>query len=488
MFAKAIVAVAALALLAPPAAADPAVVHTDKGAVRGTVTDGLRQFQGIPFAAPPVGERRWQAPQPARRWHGVYDATEPGSQCAQLAPAYGGETTYVEDCLYLNVTAPARHAHARPVMVWTHGGSNLTGRGSAYDATKMARQGDVVVVTINYRLGPMGWLGSGNYGLLDQQAALRWVQRNARSFGGDPRNVTLFGESAGASDTCANLASPAAKGLFHKAIPQSYSCASAVRTVAAATAEKARLATAVGCADDGCLRQVPAKTLLEQYAAIGGAAGPVAGTLVLPRQPAEAIATGKFNRMPIMHGNTRDEMRLFVGLSYPTEITRERYEGIIAAMFPDRADEVLARYPAGDSPRIALATVQSDYGTALSTCTHLTAYNLFTDAGVPVYAYQFADRNAPPLIDQPNYDEGAEHATELTFLWPGLLGDLTPAQESLSTTMVAYWTSFAHHGKPAAPHTPRWHKFHSADDVLNLAPGEVRPVDVAERSNCAFWG
>ncbi|NVI88625.1 carboxylesterase family protein [Actinomadura sp. BRA 177] len=208
----------------------PAVVRTDLGPVRGQAHPGYRIFQGIPYAAPPTGNLRWRPPQPARPWHGMYDATSPRSQCAQLAPPYGGETTYGEDCLYLNVTTPAR-ARRLPVMVWVHGGSNTTGSGSAYNAAKLAVDGDVVVVTINYRLGPLGWLAhpgletgadrryqAGNYGLLDQQAALRWVQRNARTFGGDPRNVTLFGESAGAADSCANLVSPSAAGLFHKVI------------------------------------------------------------------------------------------------------------------------------------------------------------------------------------------------------------------------------------------------------------------------------
>ncbi len=483
MFGRLTAVVAALALLAPPATADPAtVVRTDAGAVRGVSADGLRSFHGIPFAAPPVGSLRWQDPRPVRRWPGVLDATAPRSQCAQLAPAYGGVTTYEEDCLYLNVTTPARRGGHRPVLVWLHGGSNLTGSGSAYDAAKLVRQGDVVVVTVNYRLGPLGWLG-GNFGLADQQAALRWVRKNAGAFGGDPRNVTLFGESAGAADTCAHLASPSARGLFHKAIPQSYSCAAPARTVAAAAEEKSRLAEAVGCDSTECLRAVPAKTLLEQYAAIGGNAGPVAGTRMLPRQPADAIASGRVNRMPVMHGNTRDEMRLFVGLTYPAGLPAERYAAYVHATYGERAAEVLARYPAGADPRLALAAIQSDHGTALATCTHLTAYRLFAGAGVPVYAYQFADRSAPPLIDLPNFDEGAEHATELTYLWRDLLGTLTPEQESLSTAMVDHWTTFARTGKPA----PGWPRFRHADDVLNLEPGAVRPVDVAARSNCAFW-
>lgn len=493
---------AATVLVGAPASAGRSslVVATDAGLVRGEADGEVRRFEGIPFARPPVDELRWQAPEPVAPWSGVRDATEPGGQCAQLAPAYGGTPTYGEDCLYLNVTTPA-HAKRLPVMVWVHGGSNVTGRGSVYDGAKLAADGDVVVVTVNYRLGVFGWLAhpdfegageqAGNYGLLDQQAALRWVQRNARAFGGDPGNVTLFGESAGAENTCANLVSPAARGLFHKAIPQSYACGWPVREEQTAEQEAVRVAEAVGCADAACLRGVDAKTLLEGFASAGVAAGPVAGNALLPRQPADAIESGRFNRMPVMHGNTLDEMRLFVSLRYPTEITAAQYEDIIRAGYGPAADAVLARYPAAayPSPRIALSTVQTDSGTPLSTCAHLDAYERLDDAGVPVYAYQFADRTAPPLVDAPGFDEGAEHAAELTFLWPGLLGALTPEQERLSDTMVRYWTSFAHKGKPKAKHAPRWPEFDHADETLSLDLGRdgVRTTDVGVASNCAFW-
>jgi para-nitrobenzyl esterase len=514
-----VLASALLVAASAPAAAQhrpadpPAVVRTDHGPVRGQVQPDHRIFQGIPYAAPPTGSLRLRPPQPVRPWTGTYDATYPRSQCAQLAPPYGGESTYGEDCLYLNVTTPggAHRRHGLPVMVWVHGGSNLTGSGSVYNAAKLAVDGDVVVVTVNYRLGPVGWLAhpglengadrryqAGNYGLLDQQAALRWVQSNARAFGGDPRNVTLFGESAGAADSCANLVSPSASGLFHKVIPQSFSCATPVRTEASAEADGMTLAQAVGC-DKGspaenaaCLRGVPAKTLLETFDAEGLDAGPVAGgDRVMPMQPAQAIEQGRFNRMPVMHGNTLDEMRLFVSLIYPQPITAAQYEGIVRSTYGEDADAVLARYPARNhpDPRIALATIQSDAGGALSACLHQDAFRLLKRAGVPVYAYQFADRTAPPLIDVPGFDEGAEHATELTFLFPGLLGELNPEQQRLSDTMVGYWTSFARTGTPTARRAPHWPRFRSSDDVLSLAPGAggIHLTDTAENSGCSFW-
>jgi para-nitrobenzyl esterase len=493
-------------LTAAAAAPTDTVVVTDKGVVRGLAHDGYRTFQGIPYAAPPVGERRWQAPAPAASWPGVRDATAPGSQCAQIAPAYGGGTTYVEDCLFLNVFVPERPAKRKlPVMVWFHGGGNTTGSSANYDASKLAVQGDVVVVTVNYRLGAIGWLAheqldgdyeSGNYGLLDQQAALRWVQRNIAAFGGNRGNVTVFGESAGSIDTCAQIASPAAAGLFHKAIPQSGSCAALARTDAGAEAEGQRLATAVGCGDAAdlaeCLRATPVKDLIEAFAAAGLNAGPVVGDpRVLPRTYPEAIASGRFNRVPVMHGSTLDEMRLYVGLEYPQPITAEKYEEVVRSTYGPAADAVLALYPAAayDDPRHALAAIRTDSAGALSTCAHQDAFELLTGAGVNVFAYQFADRGAPPLIDLPGYDEGAEHATELTFLFPGLLGELDQAQTALSDTMVSYWTSFAHHGRPVDPGAARWPRFRDSGDVLQFTPGKggIRLVDTAETSNCAFW-
>ncbi|GAA1802824.1 carboxylesterase family protein [Actinomadura chokoriensis] len=506
---------AAAPAMAQQRAPEPsAVVRTDLGPVRGQSQPGYRIFQGIPFAAPPTGDLRWRPPQPARPWQGVYDATAPRDQCAQLPAPYGGPTSYAEDCLYLNVTTPdsaRRHRRGLPVMVWVHGGGNVTGAGSIYNAAKLATDGDVVVVTVNYRLGPFGWLAhqglengadrryqAGNYGLLDQQAALRWVQRNAGAFGGDPRNVTMFGESAGAQDACANLASPTAAGLFQKVIAQSFTCVAPVRTEASAEDEGAALAEAVGCAkgspaaDAACLRAVPVKTLLEVFEAKGLNVGPVAGgDRVLPLQPAEAIERGRFNRVPVMHGNTLDEWRLFVSLAYPNPITAAEYEDIVRSTYGAAADAILARYPASDypDPRVALATVQTDSNEVLSACRHQDAFQQLKRAGVPVYAYQFADRTAPPLLDVPGFEEGAEHASELTYLFPGLLGDLNPEQTRLSDAMVGYWTSFAHNGKPAARQGPHWPRYRSSGDVLSLAPGAggIHRVDTTKTSNCSFW-
>ncbi|KAA1424782.1 carboxylesterase family protein [Mumia zhuanghuii] len=481
---------------------DDTVVRTASGAVRGTVEPGLRTFEGIPYAAPPTGELRFRAPRPVTPWRGVLDASAPRQQCAQLTNGTGNTTTVDEDCLYLNVTTPAGRSARRaglPVMVWIHGGSFLTGTGGSYDASRLATQGDVVVVTINYRLGPLGFLahpalGSSNAALLDQQAALRWVQRNAAAFGGNPHNVTVFGESAGSASVCANVASPRARGLFRRAIAQSYSCASDFATREAAEETGERVAGAVGCDDSSdvaaCLREVDVETLLRAWP--GGA--PVVGDDVLPHQPAEAIADGTANRVDLVHGNTLDENRLFIPLQYGTSLSAAQYTGAIGATFGPMAAGVLQRYPvaAYPSPIVALSTVFSDYGSPLSTCTHVSAYDLATARrGARVFAYQFQDRTADPLIPLLAGQDGAAHATELPFLFPGLFGDgLTAEQERLSDAMVAYWTSFAATGRPHGRGLPRWPAYEGPGDVLafDLASnGGIAVEDVAEASHCGFW-
>lgn len=514
--ALAVAAAAALAAVGPaPSSAEPPrnggapVVRLHDGAVRGTQEDGYRTFEGIPFAAPPVDELRFRPPRPVRPWRGTLDATAPRSQCAQLSNGTGNATTVDEDCLYLNVTTPARRRSllgGRPVMVWIHGGSFLTGTGGNYDAARLATRGDVVVVTVNYRLGPLGFLAqedlsaedprfrSGSYALLDQQAALRWVQRNIRAFGGDPRRVTIFGESAGASSVCANVVSPTARGLFDRAIAQSYSCTTDVATLPEAEGVGAEVAEAVGCADadvvPACLRQVDTSALLDAWP--GGRM--VAGGAALPRQARDAFATGGANRVDLVHGNTLDENRLFVPLDYGTALTSEQYVAAVTRAFGPDAPAVLDRYPvsAYASPIIALSTVFSDANSPLSTCAHVDAYDV-TDRvrGTRVYAYQFQDRTADPLIPLLGDQSGAAHATELPFLFPGLFGDgLSAEQEVLSEAMVDYWTNFATYGVPFGRGLPRWPEYRSPRDVLTFdidSAGGIDREDVAAAANCDFW-
>jgi para-nitrobenzyl esterase len=506
--------------LAAPGGEPPLVLHTEDGAVRGTLEEGHRLFQGIPFAAPPVGDLRFRPPAPVEPWDGVRDATEPGSPCPQEQNEFNPIASTDEDCLSLNVTTPAGLEGRRgdlPVMVWIHGGAWISGAGSLYDASTLAVDGDVVVVTVNYRLGPLGFLAqrdlsaqngdvaSGSAALLDQQAALRWVERNIAAFGGDPDTVTVFGESAGASSVCVQLTSPTARGLFDRAIAQSYSCTGTYDDLATAEATGDKVAAAVGCAGGtdvaACLRQVGVEELLRAWP--GGAF--VVGGSALPVQPADAIAAGERAQVPVVHGNNRDENTLFTPLTplvstgappSPT-LTAEEYAAELSARYGDRAGEVLARYPADayPSPLRALAAVDSDAGNALSTCAHVDAYAALSavPGPTPVYAYQFRDRTAPAPADFPfpGYPEDAQHASELPYLFQGLFGaPLTPEQQELSATMVRYWTTFAATGDPSGREAPGWHRYRDGSDVQGLdlaSAGGVGPVDVAVESNCAFW-
>jgi para-nitrobenzyl esterase len=509
-----------LATTAGASGSDPAVVRTDAGSIRGSVTGDHRSFEGIPYAAPPVGRLRWAAPQPAAPEPGTRDATKPGSTCPQTAGLLGDKPSDNEDCLYLNVTTP-RHTDGRklPVMVWIHGGGFYSGSGGIYGAERLAAQGDVVVVTLNYRLGVFGFLAhpamdsaghmSGDFGLEDQQAALRWVQHNAVAFGGDPRNVTLFGESAGGMSTCSHLASPASAGLFDRAIIQSGPCALTTQwpyqdgnwvTRPRADAERngRSLAAKLGCGDSttavACLRGKPVSALLE--ASDGGQGyGPVIGGGVLPIGPATALATGRFNRVPVILGTTRDEHRMFVaGIESFTghPVTAADYPQELEGVFgKDKAAKVLARYPLRDynSASLALATAWTDYTwgcTALSTDRSLARY-------IPTFAYEFADENAPwaTTMPAPSFPTGAFHASELQYLFNDeqFAGTMTPAQQHLSNVMIRYWTRFAHTGNPNSDGTPTWAPYAATGRVQSMAPGSgrIQPADLGREHQCGFW-
>jgi para-nitrobenzyl esterase len=513
--AAAVLAVAALVAPAPleASATTPAgsVVWTATGAVRGTVTAQVRVFAGIPFAAPPVGALRWQAPRPAASWSGVRDATAPASPCPQIPlsvlPGASNRTGSTnEDCLYLNVWTPSvLPARRMPVFVWLHGGSNIFGAGSDYDGSAFARRG-IVVVTVNYRLGALGFLAhpglsaesadrtSGDYGLMDQQAALRWVQRNIRAFGGDPGQVTLGGESAGSQDTCAHLVSPTAAGLFDRAIMESGTCvsggSSSPPTLAAASVAGQTFASAVGCATApstaACLRAVPVPALLAAEGTTGW--GPSLGPAVLPLPPAVAWATGRAHRVPVLNGSNHDEFRFFtsIQIDFVTgPLTAATYTARVQAEFAGIADQVLAQYPVGGyaSPNIAYATLRTDQFFAC----RARADDLLYGGQVPTYAYEFNDPQAPPFITDPALPQAAFHAGELAYLFPSF--PLSAAQQRLAETMTGYWSRFVATGNPNGRHLPTWPRYQPAGDRIQvLAPtGIAATTGFAADHRCGFW-
>ncbi|MGW6928687.1 carboxylesterase/lipase family protein [Lentzea sp. NPDC054927] len=485
----AVVAAAMTFAVVSPASAtgNGAVVRTDKGAVQGTVTDTYRTFGNIPFAAAPVGENRWKDPQPAAAWQGVRDATKPAPMCAQNSQL-GQPSSQTEDCLYLNVTTPAGQARKpRPVMVWIHGGGFTAGGASMYDARWLATKNDVVVVTINYRLGVFGYFGlpglpgSGAFGLADQQAALKWVQRNARAFGGDARNVTVFGESAGGLSVCAQLASPRAGGLFAKAIIQSGPCGLTFPGAspgefggvwrARADVEKQGVGT-LGCADLACLRAQPVDKLLTVHDLFNW---PAYDTAVLPIDPAVAQKTGRMHHVPTMVGSTHDEMTLFASLLFPQPLPEAGYRAILAGVFGENhADAVLARYPVNgnDDARDELAAALTDK--SWSCPSQVARKELGRHARVS--GYEFADQDVPLIVPLPPFpDYKAYHASELPMLFDFGV-QLSPGQRAVSDYMIAAWGRFARTGDPG---------WRSA--VQSLAPGAIGGTDFARDHQCGFW-
>ncbi|MFB9838567.1 carboxylesterase/lipase family protein [Actinoallomurus acaciae] len=493
----------------------PSVVRVRDGLVRGSVGAGYRQFDGIPYAAPPVGDLRWTPPQAPQPWSGVRAATEPRSSCPQTAGFLGDAASDDEDCLYLNVTTPANSDGKRlPVMFWIHGGGFYSGSGSLYGAQRLATAGNVVVVTLNYRLGVFGFLDhpaldraggeSGDYGIEDQQAALRWVRRNAAAFGGDAGNVTLFGESAGGVSTCAQLAAPASAGLFRRAIVQSGPCTMAsewpyadgswvVRPRATAEKQGEDVAARLGCEQDtvACLRGKSVADLLD--ASDGGQGyGPAAGGGVLPLSPKTALATGRFNRVPVIHGTTHDEHRTFVAaietFTGHTATAADYRQDIEDFFGKDKAAAVLKEYPvdAYESPSVALSTVWTDSAWA---CTALDTDRLLS-ARVPTYAYEFSDSTAPWASDgsSPSFPTGAFHASELQYLFDDeqFRTPLNAGQRQLSDQMIRYWTNFARTGDPNGGGTTAWPRF-AGTAVRSLSTGGDAQADLSSEHHCGFW-
>jgi para-nitrobenzyl esterase len=498
------------------------VASTRDGVLRGKTVGAVNEFLGIPYAAPPVGQLRWRPPQPAASWAGVRDATKFGPHCAQPGGTPFGIASMSENCLYLNVYAPAGGQHsagARPVMVWIHGGGFWLGESQDYNPSKLVADG-AVVVTINYRLGALGFLAhpalashpggpSGNYGLMDQQAALRWVQHNIRAFGGDPRNVTIAGESAGGLSVLAQVASPGAHGLFDRAIVESGAFALDQTPLATAEAAGKAFAVKAGCASQtaACLRHLPVATILNDQGTSGYTPGVIDGQ-VLKRSIASALASGHFNRVPIINGTNRDEERLFVAINLSVNfgrtttlqdppVTAANYQATIASTLgvsAAAASVIAAQYPlsAYSSPPVAFSALDTDQNFA---CPALQVDG-WTSRYVPTFGYEFNDESAPERFLAPgSFPYGAAHESELQYLF-GLPnpptpypGTFTPQQRTLAVSMKHYWTDFAAQGFPSSAGQPQWPAFSSnGQQMLSLIPPQPQvETGFAAEHHCAFW-
>jgi para-nitrobenzyl esterase len=440
-------ATASSAAAASRAGAAP-IATTDSGAVRGVAAGSINEFLGVPYAAPPTGNLRWRPPQPPAGWHGVRGATQFAPSCPQPPSPFAPHGAFSEDCLYLNVYAPVRRngdGDGRPVLVWIHGGG-LTEEGSSnYDGAKLAADG-AVVVTINYRLGALGFLAhpalasrpggpAGNYGLMDQQAALRWVQDNIGRFGGNPDNVTVAGQSAGGLSVLAQLVSVGARGLFQKAIIESGAFALNQQPLADAEAAGQAFAAQAGCPDQtaACLRNLPVSALVSTP--FTGIPGVVDGK-ILTAPIAAALAAGRFAHVPVLNGTNHDEERLFVdGLHLtvsggtfapiPGEpVTPDNYQANIAAVLgvsAGRAAAIAAEYPPSAYPPSAYSTSADAALSALAGDANFACPALQVDqqtsARVPTFAYEFNDDTAPQPYTPPGFITVATHESELPYLF-----------------------------------------------------------------------
>lgn len=470
------------------------LVTTLYGEVQGAQEDGIKVWRGIPFAAPPVGKLRFRAPQPPQPWSSVRDTLEFGPVSHQpvstSSTRFGGlSPVYSEDCLYLNVWSPAAEGESLPVMVWIHGGTFITGAGSQpmFDGANIARNGKVVLVTVNYRLGPFGFLhmsplGGGlasNVGLLDQIAALEWVQGNIAAFGGDPQRVTVFGESAGSMSIAALLAMPSAKGLFAAAIMES----GAAQTLQPqqgeeiATALLAELGLAPG-GDLSLLDTLPAERIIEAAARmthkLSGEAlsmffQPVVEPTTLPVEPAEAIASGAASGIPLLIGTNLHEGNLFFREERQGESFEQSLKSLELLMGIDDLEELAEGYPKSWKGQAELLTDLFFWGSSI-----VLAESQLEAA--PVWMYRF-DWTVPghPLLEK------AVHGAEILYVFGNLhllkhYGlAVTPEMERLSEAMQMTWTAFAHRGDPSAAGLA-WPQYTLADRATLIFDGEPRVV------------
>jgi para-nitrobenzyl esterase len=480
---------AALSFLSAAAVANPAdaVVKIDSGKLRGEVLDadsGLAVYRGIPFATPPVGELRWQAPLPVAAWDGVRDATEFGAICPQtpvLAMMTGvslPETS--EDCLFLNVwTAAVDGDEPRPVMVWIHGGGLSLGWGNeaTYDGSAFAAKG-VVLVSINYRLGPLGYLAhpalskesggdSGNYGFLDQIAALQWVERNIARFGGDPGNVTIFGESAGGTSVHALMASPMAAGLIHRAIAESpWITDTNIRPLSEAngmhaSAEEVGVAWATALLGDGAeqtakaLRGIDARTIITKTPAAGqpGAYEPhvTHGTAFMPESSEDRYTAGKQNDIPLIAGTNRNEGTMF--MSFQPLADRAQFLATLKPVYGEHAEEVAELYPSSNADELKVQQDRFITDTWFLRGTRRMLLGM-DEVSSPAFQYFFT------RVNPENPAWGAHHAAELGYVFNTLRGqNYDGTDDRLADLMIDYWVQFARTGDPNGGGRPAWPRF-----------------------------
>jgi para-nitrobenzyl esterase len=495
------------------------------GILQGEVVAGGRRWVGVPYAAPAIGTLRWRPPAPAADWRGVRQATRFAPACLQSATQYDVHRGS-ENCLYLNIYAPGARATRRPlpVMVWLHGGGFVNGSGNDFNGRFLAATARAIVVTVNYRLGPFGWLAlkslqqdgsSGDYGLMDQVAALKWVQRNIAAFGGSPHDVLLFGQSAGGESVLAQLVSPLAAGLFQRAEVESAPTALTLPAMAAAeTRNDSGYATTLGCTDEwtqaACLRAVPPQRALaaahEDMDLIrdGGLYWtPVVGTPSLPAPWIDLLRAGRFNKVPVMMGNTRNEGRLFAAiyendLGHPVTAAALIKPGL--EVYGANSQAVAAEYNPNEYPDafVEASDVTTD---GMIACSNDLNRDALLAGGAPaVYSWEFTDPDAFNVEVVGKYhriEDGHDSNLPFLFQWnPGHaathIPPFTRADRTIAIQMGRYWGDFARTGNPNGPGLPTWSRWvtGTSTPTQELTPGGARPLATSayyQEHKCGFW-
>lgn len=486
-------------------------VQTHLGPVLGTTEDGVRIFRGLPFAKAPVGSRRFKPPEEPECYPEPFEAVRYGSIC----PQFGASLDLIdgdEDCLYLNVWAPATHADPRPVLFFVHGGGNLIGSGNQslgpgqnlYDGLGFARDEDVVVVTVNYRLGPFGFFAhpaldgesergvSGNYAIMDLVLALEWVQKNIQAFGGDPARVLLFGESAGALNTCMLLTSPLARGLYSAALMQSGSCQAPPLATRQATGQA--IAARLGCdgAEDplACFREVSTEGWIRALPVELDALnvwnlpyGPAVDGFVLPDAPLEVIRRGEHAPVPLVIGTNEHETELFLP---PVVLSCLDYVAWVRGIFPEEARRLLELYPCFDYPLARHAMVALTTDLVFRCPARRIALAAARSGRADVFRYLYRYIRWDPIYAALR----SFHASELALVFGTYdrLGYLPPRHESaLSGAMQGYWAQFAADGDPNAPERVSWPPYEDARSSLLELDARIGRGLEARADRCDFW-
>jgi para-nitrobenzyl esterase len=481
-----------------------ALVRTTQGAVTGLRQDGSSAYLGIPYAAPPVGELRWRPPVPAPKWHGTRKADRFGPNCVQRIYPGGfgaftqeyvphGETS--EDCLSLNIWTLGKSARRLPVLVFIHGGGFSIGSGSVpiYNGAALARRG-IVVVTLNYRLGPLGFLaspefrgrGGGNFGLQDQVQALRWIKQNIAAFGGDPKRVTIAGQSAGAASVHQLILAPQASGLFAQAIPQSgigLGLKPGLNLTPRDIAEQAapKFLTALGVKSIDEARAMPIAEVTERLAKARFGGTPYADGELLPLNSEEAFRAGRYNKTPVMIGMTADEGSA-LNPNY-RETDAAKYSTLIIQRFGPLAEEVSRLYPAIPGRPAPFVELIRDTGIASLLMWQEEHARTSTR---PVYGYVFT--HVEPGPDSALY--GAFHTSEIPYIFETFSASparsFTEEDRQIASLMSGYWVNFVKYGDPNGPGLPHWPTFRSPGTLIELG-GTFRPFPPMSREKLELF-